>query len=255
MGFPLSDLFVPSRKDKAKLYGTKPVYQTPGAAAGQALAANQENLPAAERLASSVNTFNQQQQMDALRKVFPNLDKLLSLGGDILESRLGGKFSKPELDQQQLDVAQRNIGKGTAGSGLHSNDLAREFGFNRFKQTQESLDSTTRWTNAMAQLTQPALFNIGSSFISPQEQFGYNKLVSDVKAAPNPGARGAFDSKMGALGMILGVYGGAGYQGAYRPVSQQPSAPQYQQPNWTGGYSGNYLAEPSPGFGSAGPYE
>lgn len=231
MGFPLSDLLVPSRKDKAKLYGTKPVYTSPETAAAEALAANLANLPKAEELGGKVNVFNQEQIMAMLRRAIPNYDAIVGKQSELIQSGLRGEVPKDVQDQLTLRTASKAISGGYAGSGVHRNLEARDFGLTSWDITNKSLDSASRWTQSMASLTQPALFNVGSAFISPQQQFDFNKLVAETKAAPNPGARGAFDSKMAALGMMLGVYGGAGYQNAYRPSGNSGAgagfAPQY----------------------------
>lgn len=254
---PGSDLMTESKRDKKALYGTKPVYKSPEESAATAISANLANLPKAQELGTKVNTYNQAELMAMLRRAIPGFDERTKLSGDVLTSRLKGEFTDSELDELQLAAASRGVGRGTGGgSDFDKKDLARRLGLNRYEETQRALDSNARWNESMARLTQPALFNIGSAFVPFEAQSGFDKLVADTKAAPDPAERGDFDSRMALFGMLLGAYGGgAGYQGAYRPASQGGNTQQYMQPNWTGGTSGNYLAESSPGFGSGGIYE
>jgi hypothetical protein len=263
-----------SKKNKNALFGTKPVYQTPTEAAAQALQGNLANLPAAELLGSQVNTFNQQQQLDALRRAIPNFDQIVAKQSGILQSQLAGEIPKDVQDRLQSYDAAKALSGGYAGSSVHGALNARDFGMTSLDITNKALDSASRWTTNMAQLTQPALFNVGSAFISPEQQYAHNKLVADVKAAPDPGVRGSFDSRMALFGELLGVYGGAGYQGAYRGTTRGPAAPtttpQYLAPqNWGnagvgasegGGNIGQFntvgaSAVSSPGYGSGGPFE
>lgn len=219
-----------SKSTRDKLYGTKPIYSTPEKAAAESTAANLANLPKAEELGAKVNMFNQDQIMAMLRRVIPGFDKRNELSSDVLTARLKGEFTESELDELQLAAAARGVGRGTGGgSPFDKADLARSLGLNRYQETQRALDSNARWTESMAKLTQPALFNVGSAFITPQQQFDYNKLVAEAEAAPNSGVRGEADMQNAIMGMTLGVYGGAGYQNAYRPASQAPT--QYYQQN------------------------
>lgn len=258
------DLLFPSSDKKKKLYGSKPVYKSPEEAAREATSANLANLPEAQKLAAGVNTFNQDQLMAMLRKAIPGFDEKLKLSGDVITARLQGKFTNSELNELQLAAASRGVSRGTGGgSPFDKADLARELGLNRYEETQRSLDSFTRWSESAARLTQPAMFNLASSFIPVEMQYGHNKLVADVKAAPNPADRGYFDSKMAFAGMILSAYGGgAGYTQGYKQQQQGPP-PGDSQVSRGNSYwpqqqystvSGN-LAPSSPGYGSGGPYE
>jgi hypothetical protein len=262
MGFFFKDLFAPSKSRGEKIYGKKPVYSTPEEAAAEAIRANQANLPEAQKLAGQVNTFNAGEMSRLLEMTQPGFAGRQQEIGEIYDARLKGEFTKSELDQQQLDVASRNVSQGTAGSPAHYNDLARTFGFNRYKATQETIDSFSRWTNNVAQLTQPATFNVGSAFVPFEAQMGWNDRQAENLAAPSPSVRGSFDSQMAFASMAWSVWsgGGPGYQNAYKSANQGGSYPQYNNMSNPNIYpqfntvSGN-MGESSPGYGSSGPYE
>jgi hypothetical protein len=242
------------------IFGSKPSYKTPTKSAAEALKGNLANLPAAEELGSKVNTFNQDQLLAMLRKANPNFDTTLASQNDLLNQQLGviqgqlkGEVPQSVADQLQLRDAAKAVRGGYAGSGAARNLEARDFGLtslditNRALQSASSwVDSASRWTSNTAALTQPAMFNVGSAFISPQQQFDFNKLVSENRAAPKPVIRGLWDTAQSQMGMAMGVYGGPGYQGTYHPASQG----QYMAPQSFGGGAGFGASEGGGNIGS-----
>lgn len=268
----------------SNIFGKKPTYTTPTKSAAQALTGNLANLPAAEELGSKVNTFNQQQLLAMLRAANPNFDTTLGSQSDLLNQQLGviqgqlkGEVPKSIADQLQMRSAAKSLKGGFAGSEAARNLEARDFGLTSLDITNKALqsasqwvDSASRWTANTAALTQPAMFNVGSAFISPQQQFDYNKLKADTAAAPNPVTRGIFDTAMTINGELLGVYGGPGYQGTYRPASQggqylNSPGPLGMPSGYGGGGAFNTVSAggfgveggipSSPGFGSGGIFE
>lgn len=247
MGNLLGDLLFPSSSRKKELYGTKPETPQFEEAAAQAIAGNIANLPEAQKLALGVNTFNQEQVMAMLRKAIPNYDAIVGKQSELIQSGLRGEVPKDVQDQLTLRSASRAISGGYAGSGAHRNLEARDFGLASWDITNKSLDSASRWTQSMASMTQPALFNLGSMFVSPEQKFNENVLRANIAAAPDPAERGAFDSKMAFAGMIMSIYGGGpGYTQGYRP--------NYGSTGTSGGFTPQYLSRTgaSEGGGSVG---
>lgn len=232
---------------KSSIFGKKPDYKSPGLSAAEATEANLANLPKAQELASKVDTYNQEEMLRLLRKTIPGIDNILKEGSNALESGLRGEVPKSVQDQLQTRSASRAIEGGYAGSGMHRNLEARDFGLTSWDITNKSMDSFSRWTQSVSQLTSPGIYNIGSSFINHQDQFNYNKLQAETAAAPDPSDRGMFDSRMGLFGMVTSGYaGGAGYANSYKPASQGGSG----QANRPGSY--DYLARPGPLYGDGG---
>jgi hypothetical protein len=235
------------------VFGRRPKYQSAEDAAIQSTDANLRLLPKAEELGGKVNAYNQDQMLAMLRKSIPGYDSLTKAQSDLLASGLRGEVPADVQKQLSMRTAAKSLAGGYAGSGMARNLEARDFGLTSWDITQKSLDSTSRWTESMARLTQPALFNVGSAFISPQQQFDYNKLKADAAAAPDPKKRGNLDTHLGIFGMVTSGYaGGAGYANAYKSATSTGGG---GSANWTGGTSGNYLASSSPGYGSSGPFE
>ena len=211
---------------KSSIFGKKPDYKSAELSAAEATNANLANLPKAQELGSKVDTYNQEEMLRLLRKTIPGIDNILKEGSNVLESGLRGEVPKSVQDQLALRSASRALTGGFAGSGAARNLEARDFGLSSWDITNKSLDSASKWTQSVSQLTSPGIFNVGSAFISPQQQFDYNKLKSETDAAPDPRDRGMFDSRASLFGMVTSGYaGGAGYANSYKPASQQGSAP------------------------------
>jgi hypothetical protein len=263
MGFFFKDLFAPSKSRAKKIYGDKPEYGTTEDAAAEATRANLANLPEAQKLAGQVNTFNAGEMSRLLEMTQPGFAGRQKEIGNIYDARLKGKFTESELNELQLANAATGIESGTSGSPFNRERLARQLGLHQWEETQKSIDSFSRWTQSIAQLTQPATFNVGSAFVPFETQLGWNKLQAENLAAPDPAVRGSFDSQMAFASMAWSVWsgGGPGYQNAYKSNQQQGgSYPQYNNMSNPNIYpqfntvSGN-MGESSPGYGSSGPYE
>lgn len=204
-------------------FGKRPNYKkfTPESTAADALQINERLLPKAEELGGKVNTFNQAEMLRMLRAAIPGFDQLNEKQSEVIQSELAGEIPNDVKNQVLLRSISRAVSGGFGSSldtpaGAGKNLEARDFGLTSLQLTDRALDSASRWTEHMARLTQPAMWNIGSAFVSGQDVFRYKKLLADVKASPDPAKRGNLDMKMSVLGMALGAYGGgAGYtQGA-----------------------------------------
>lgn len=236
--------------DADKVFGKKPVIPTlPSLTDAQKTAGegNSANFGDISKLAASTNAFNQD-QLNALidRTLGPGVRQKIQ---DNLASQISGEIPKDVQSAIYRGVAERSAGSNAFGggdSGFSRNVTARDLGLTSLDITDKALSSAEKWMQGAKAPT----FDVTSMFITPAQQnaantdqFNRNLLAAKTAAAPDPGARGVFDSNMALMGMILSAYGGGGggYQGTYRPDSTGLN-PQ------NGGASGNmYINQ---GFGS-----
>ncbi len=223
------------------IYGSKPITPDLGASAAKAISANQTNLPGAEKLATSTNTFNQDEMMRMLRKAVPFYDQLQSKTRSIIDSQLSGQIPQDVQNAIERSGAARAIAGGYGGSGMHGNLVARDLGLTSLDLTQRGLDSASKWLSQTASMNMPQnQFNLSSMFISPEMQFNRDTLEAGIAAAPDPSARGAFDTEMGILGMAASVYsGGAGYTNYNKPNYFGGSNMMSMSGAGSGGYAGS----------------
>lgn len=159
------------------------------------IAGNTAVLPGAQALASSINTFNYDQQLAQTRKAL----EFALPGGfgkmqDITRSQLAGEI--PDDVQQQLlrSGASKAFGSGTAGSVFARNATLRDFGMNSMQQQAMGMQNFER-LNALS--PRAPLFDLSSMLFTPQQrlsfsiserdaQFQRNLLAEQVEAAPDP---------------------------------------------------------------------
>lgn len=229
--------------DAEKVYGRKPnvpKLKTAADAQKEALAANQANFADIAKLATQTNTLNQEQ-----------LNRLIdmTLGPGVRE-----QFQKNLVSQARGEIpddvrnaiyrgnAERSAsGNAFGGGGFSRNVNARDLGLTSLQITNNALSSAEQWLNAAKAPTFDAMGMFGIStaqqYAANTDQFNRDLLAEKIAAAPDPAARGVFDSNMALAGMILSAYsGGAGYQGTYRggqdaqPLAQTPAAQSYYMP-------------------------
>lgn len=241
-------------KGSKKVYGSKPVVPeapTLENAQKDAVTANIQTFPEAQKLATTVNTFNQE-ELDRL------MDLALPGGRDKIQSNissmLSGKLPDGVSNLVMRTRAERASAGGFAGSEAAANLTARDLGLTSLQLTQEGITSAEKWLSEAA----APKFNVTSMFISPtqrytaaSDKFSRDLYSAKVDAAPDPVKRGEFDSTMALLGMILSAYGGgAGYQNTYKGVDggnggaggspyAGPGGGPGQAPNTGGWYIGN----------------
>jgi hypothetical protein len=226
-----------------ELYGTKvkvPDYPELEEAQKKAAAANKAILPELEETASRVNTFNQAELERMLRMTIPDLDEInRNISGNIA-SMTRGELPTGVSDLVARKSAESAVAGGFAGSGMHRNLEARDLGLTSLEMTQRGLSSAERWTASVRATQTAPMADVTSMFISPTQKFAAMEAkwqrdlyAETMAAAPDPAKRGAWDSEMAMIGMILSAYGGgAGYTNTYRP---NPTPP----PSSSGGGGGN----------------
>lgn len=253
MGFGLSDILVPFAGSKKDIYGSKPEvpdYPTLEKAQQDAIAHNKSVLPDITEIGSKVNEFSQSQLEQMLRQAIPGLDDINAKASSNIQSMLSGALPDDVKTLIERKSAENATAGGFSGSGVHRNLTARDLGLASLQLTQTGLSSAERWiANAKATQTAP-LFDVTSMFVSPAQQFASAEgkfqrdvYAANVAAAPDPVARGQFDSDMAIIGMVLSAYGGgAGYTGQYKGMSS---------PDGNGGGAGS---DPYAVNGAAGRY-
>lgn len=201
-----------------EIWGSKPIVPELGESQQTAINANIAALPSIQELGAGVNTFNQEQLLTMLRKAIPGYDDIVKKAGENLNAGLRGEIPQDVADAIKRNAAVKSLYGGFGGSGMADSLQARDLGLTSLQITDRALGSAAQWMNAQKAIAVPGLFDVSSMFITPQQQFERDFAKAKIDAAPDPTARGIFDSEMSWIGMILSIYGGgAGYTGTYRP--------------------------------------
>lgn len=179
---------------------------------------------------------------EMMEKAYPGITKLKELGTENIRSMLSGELPQSVQDILKTRSAEYGVGSGTGGSEFAGAKGLRDLGLETLRYTQAGLDSASRW---MAQ-AQAQTFDFSKMFLGPQDairqaesRWSRDWLNEQVKAAPDPTAKGKMDAEMQWIGMILSVYsGGPGYKPTPNPTPQ-PSGPGGTTGNSGGSYFGD----------------
>lgn len=134
-----------------------------------AIDANLEALPSAQALASRTNTFNQAELERMLASSIPGYANIKTSIANNIGSMVRGELPQSVQDQVQMNAAAKAIGGGFAGSGMHSDLVARDLGLTSLNLTQQGLSSAESWIRTIEQGA--PLMNVASMFITPAQQF------------------------------------------------------------------------------------
>jgi len=203
------------------LVGAKPVVPTLppldlGTEAGKAIAANQKNLPGAEKLVGAANQFSIDQITKMLESVVPGYSKMVGSATANIASELKGEIPTDVAGQVQNSAAARALGGGFAGSGMHGDLVARDLGLTSLALTDRGLSSFENWTKTAASLYEPSMLNVGSMFVSPQQQASFDVeernsqfqrdwMKSQIDAMPAPWAEDLKQFVYRAMSMYSGT--------------------------------------------------
>lgn len=149
----------------------------------------------------------------------PGITALKTKGTQQIGSLLSGEV--PEDVKRQLRQSAAESGVSTGAGGFGNERLLRSLGLTSLGLINEGISSAQRWISQ----AQSQTFDFSKMFMGPQDairqaegRWSQQWLANQVAAAPDPAARGAFDSEMAFLGMVLSAYGGgAGYTQGYKP--------------------------------------
>lgn len=242
------------------IYGTRPSipdYPELDAAQKKAITDNRAALPDIQDLAHSVNTFNASEIEAMLKHVIPDLSSINSGASGAIDSMVHGQIPADVASLIERKSAERSVAGGFSGSGMSHNLSARDLGLTSLQLVQQGLSSADRWI-ASARAAQAPVYDVSKMFVSPAEQFAANEgkyqrdlYANTIAAAPNPAARGSFDSEMSFIGMVLSAYGGgAGYQGKYQGTPSPYGGGYGGGSPWGGGAGSSYI----PAGGGGGGY-
>lgn len=235
-----------------KLFGEKPNVPELSTSASKAIGTNINLMPQLEILAEAYNSLSQESMNKQFEQAVPGFSDYLGETRDITRSLLSGQYpetvQKAIEDQVNRTTSASNFGLGVANSPFGTGRLALNRGQIPLNAFQTGLSALERWVEMGRRRLAPSL-NLGAFMISPEMQFNRDYQQNVIKAAPDPGIRGVFDTGMSILGMALSAYsGGPGYTNTYRPqysqtpLGGQPSA----QPPPSNVYSPSYPVTPLP---------
>ena len=184
----------------------------------KAINANLAALPGAEKLTNQSNTFNREQILSMLRNVIPGFDKITSATSGNIESLLNGEIPADVSAAVQNSAAARSLGKGTAGSGMGRNLVARDLGLTSLDLTQKGISAAESWLKLSDQMFSPGMLNVSSMFITPQQayaaaneqntqQFQRDWMQSQVSAMRDPVLGGISDQVYGLMQSFIGGVG------------------------------------------------
>lgn len=225
MGFnPLTTLLNPFGGGGSDVYGSKP--KVPGAidygdALKDILDLNKQILPSLTELGlMSTDSLNQ-----LIERMNPGATKLRNTITQGYQDLAEGKLPQGVQDRIRENIAAANIGRGTSGSGFETHDLVRSMGLTSLDLSNQARTGGASWFGNLASRA----YDPTKGMLNPEDavrmtEFNWNRdwLAAQVKAAPSPSARGAFDTEMGLQGMVLGAYAGAAPMQRYQPSYASP---------------------------------
>lgn len=215
----------------AGLAGSKPTVPNlptidPQQEQAKAISGNLAALPSAEKLASGVNLFNQQELLNMLTRSIPGYADIQKSESAAIQSLLKGEVS--DVNQRATQSAAKAAGLGITGSRAAESLTLRDLGISSLAATEAGLTAADRWMRTTDAMTNPGLFNATSMFVSPAQQiavdtnernatFNRDWLSNQISAMPGPlekeamGTLDYFDSLgKAALGAELGGMMGGG---------------------------------------------
>lgn len=220
------------------VYGRRPVvpeFPSFSEALREITAGNLAALPSLKNLGIK-STKAYSAMMEA---AYPGITDLKNLGTENIKSMLSGELPESVRDILKKYSAEYGVSSGTGGSGFAGAKGLRDLGLNQLQYTQEGLNSASRW---IAQ-AQGQTFDFSKMFLGPQDairqaegRFSRDWLAEQVRAAPDPTAKGKMDAEMAWIGMVLSIYsGGPGYQ-----AKPDPNYGGTSQGGYGGGTGGGY---------------
>lgn len=259
-----------SKIDIGNIFGSKPriaKYKPVNLTAeqGKAIAGNVSNFPDIAHLGDLYSD----QELSQLEKILPGYGARLSAGQattDALFSQaqplLHGEIPQDVQDAVQRSSAYQSLSGGYAGSPMSKALTARDLGLTSLNLMNQGASLAGQGVNSMQawdSLARRDMLDPGSMFVTPAQE-GANtqtqNLLSqqqrqnqfNVDAAPDPVAKGIFDSTMSVIGMVLSAYGGGG--GYKAPASPSYSTglnfnqgAMYGSPDNPGYFNSGYSAD------------
>ena len=176
---------------------------------------NQLALPGSQKLASGVDSFNQDQLTKLLNSIIPGWDSMAKTATGNIASELKGEIPTDVSMALQSSDAAKALTGGFGGSGLSGNMTARDLGLTSLNLTQTGTSSLESWTSMVDRMFAPGMFNVSSMFVTPQQEFQATMenqkmqwqqqwLQNQVKAMPDPVLGGINSEVMSLVSAYLG---------------------------------------------------
>jgi len=221
----------------------------------KAIAANRANFAEAAKLTETANEFSQDQLMEAIRGVVPDIGTINQRASSTIASQLAGEIPADVSESVARSAAARSFAGGTAGSGFAGNLRTRDLGLTSLAQTQRGLDNASRWLASVRASQVAPQMDVTSMFLTPQSlvelkfrengaELAQRNMQAQADSAYNP---------LNVLGSTLGQLGGGltgigtNLLGAQLGASSVPS-PIASNTALGGAYESNYAA----GLGTVG---
>lgn len=196
----------------------------------KAIAENTAALPALENLTTQTNTFNMQQLQSMLKSIIPGYDSITQGVSKDISSMVSGEIPTDVGNAVQNSAAARALTGGFGGSGLSGNLTARDLGLTSLDIMGKGISSAEAWLSTVSNISSPAMFNMSSMFVSPQQQFqdtmenqtqqfqrdyvsNLNDYQHSLGVAAAQDIQDSFSTAMSLFGSFMGGMGGGGSKG------------------------------------------
>lgn len=190
----------------------------------QAISGNIAAQPEAQRLASGQNMFNLDQLQGMLAAANPFFQSIKQQTAGTVQSLFDDNSA---FGNAQRTAAAKAVGGGYAGSGMHGDLLARDFGMTQYQKSLSDISAGEQWLQS-AQQGVPGLFDSSQMFFNPQNlfaaqgnerslQYGASAAAAKAAALPSPEAAAwgqAFQADESSIGGLLGSAAGMGGGGS-----------------------------------------
>jgi len=202
--------------------GSPPTYSPLSAAQiqGESVASNLSSLPSIENLASQSNSFSIDQVQKMLQLVIPGYNNITTGVASNINSLLNGQIPADVQQQIQSSDAAKALTGGFGGSGIAGNLTARDLGLTSLNLTQSGISSAQSWLSTMANINEPAMFNLSSMFLNPNQVAGFDagqsqlQYQSELNQYNQPNAAQMIGGGLESLGGLgLGLLAGSGNLG------------------------------------------
>ncbi len=133
-----------------------------------AIDANKAALPGAQGLASSINQFNQDEWLKAIKFAFPDFDSARDQVQQNIGSQLRGEIPIGDRNLLQIKDAAKAFSGGYSGSGQHGALVARDLGTTTLNVMNQGQNALQSW---LSTVKAPGQFDVSSMFITPGQKY------------------------------------------------------------------------------------
>lgn len=176
----------------------------------KAIAGNRANFAEASKLTETANEFSQEQLMEAIRGVVPDIGTINQRTSSTIASQLAGEIPADVSESVARSAAARSFAGGTAGSGFAGNLRTRDLGLTSLAQTQRGLDNASRWLASVRTSQVAPQMDVTSMFLSPQSlvELKFRENGAELAQRNSQAQADAAYNPLNVLGNIMGQIGG-----------------------------------------------